>query len=70
LATIRLADHLSIRACSSAPYSRGHCKGWAEATADAVLVLDAASRCGAGRDRGSGQNEVEVRSLAETVVLR
>ena len=50
--------------------SRGHQGGLAEATADAVLVLDAA-----GFDVvlvetvGSGQNEVEVRSLAETVVL-
>ena len=50
--------------------SRGHQGGLAEATADAVLVLDAA-----GFDVvlvetvGSGQNEVEVQSLTETVVL-
>jgi LAO/AO transport system kinase len=68
---IRLADHfldpgVFIRSMAS----RGHQGGLAEATADAVLVLDAA-----GFDVvlietvGSGQNEVEVRSLAETVVL-
>jgi GTPase len=50
--------------------SRGHQGGLAEATADAVLVLDAA-----GFDVvlvetvGSGQNEVEVQSLTETVML-
>lgn len=50
--------------------SRGHGGGLAEATSDAVLVLDAA-----GFDVvivetvGAGQGEVEVRSLAETVVL-
>ena len=68
---IRLADHfldpgVFIRSMAS----RGHQGGLAEATADAVLVLDAA-----GFDVvlvetvGSGQNEVEVRALAETVVL-
>ena len=68
---IRLADHfldpgVFIRSMAS----RGHQGGLAEATADAVLVLDAA-----GFDVvlvetvGSGQNEVEVQSLAETVVL-
>ena len=68
---IRLAEHfldpgVFIRSMAS----RGHQGGLAEATADAVLVLDAA-----GFDVvlvetvGSGQNEVEVRSLAETVVL-
>jgi LAO/AO transport system kinase len=68
---IRLADHfldpgVFIRSMAS----RGHLGGLAEATADAVLVLDAA-----GYDVilvetvGSGQNEVEVQALAETVVL-
>jgi LAO/AO transport system kinase len=68
---IRLADHfldpgVFIRSMAS----RGHQGGLAEATADAVLVLDAA-----GFDvvlvetMGSGQNEIEVQSLTETVVL-
>ena len=68
---IRLADHfldpgVFIRSMAS----RGHLGGLAEATADAVLVLDAA-----GFDVvlvetvGSGQNEVEVQALTETVVL-
>ncbi len=68
---IRLADHfldpgVFIRSMAS----RGHHGGLAEATADAVLVLDAA-----GFDVvlvetvGSGQNEVEVQALTETVVL-
>ena len=68
---IRLTDHfldgdVFIRSMAS----RGHQGGLAEATADAVLVLDAA-----GYDVvlvetvGSGQNEVEVRTLADTVVL-
>jgi LAO/AO transport system kinase len=68
---IRLADHfldpgVFIRSMAS----RGHQGGLAQATADAVLVLDAA-----GFDVvlvetvGSGQNEVEVQSLTETVVL-
>jgi LAO/AO transport system kinase len=68
---IRLVDHfldpdVFIRSMAS----RGHLGGLAEATADAVLVLDAA-----GFDVvlvetvGSGQNEVEVQTLTETVVL-
>jgi LAO/AO transport system kinase len=68
---IRLVDHflddgVFIRSMAS----RGHHGGLAEATADAVLVLDAA-----GFDVvlvetvGSGQNEVEVQTLTETVVL-
>lgn len=68
---IRLVDHfldpgVFIRSMAS----RGHQGGLAEATADAVLVLDAA-----GFDVvlvetvGSGQNEVEVQTLTETVVL-
>ncbi len=68
---IRLTEHfldpgVFIRSMAS----RGHLGGLAEATADAVLVLDAA-----GFDVvlvetvGSGQNEVEVQTLTETVVL-
>ncbi len=68
---IRLTDHfldpgVFIRSMAS----RGHQGGLAEATADAVLVLDAA-----GFDVilvetvGAGQNEVEVQTLTETVVL-
>ena len=68
---IRLTDHfldpgVFIRSMAS----RGHLGGLAEATADAVLVLDAA-----GYDVvlvetvGSGQNEVEVQALTETVLL-
>lgn len=68
---IRLTDHflddgVFIRSMAS----RGHLGGLSEATADAVLVLDAA-----GFDVvivetvGSGQNEIEVQALAETVLL-
>ncbi|MGD9694120.1 MAG: methylmalonyl Co-A mutase-associated GTPase MeaB [Thermoleophilia bacterium] len=68
---IRLADHfldpgVFIRSMAS----RGHRGGLAEATADAMLVLDAA-----GFDVilvetvGAGQSEVEVQALTETVVL-
>lgn len=68
---IRLTDHfldpgVFIRSMAS----RGHLGGLAEATAGAVLVLDAA-----GFDVvivetvGSGQNEVEVQTLTETVAL-
>ena len=68
---IRLTDHfLDADVFIRSMASRGHQGGLAEATADAVLVLDAA-----GYDVvlvetvGSGQNEVEVRTLADTVVL-
>ena len=68
---IRLADHFTdsgvfIRSMST----RGHLGGVAEATLQALLVLDAA-----GMDVllletvGVGQSEVEVASLADTVVL-
>ncbi len=68
---IRLTDHfidpgVFIRSMAT----RGHLGGLSEATAGAVLVLDAA-----GFDVvvvetvGSGQNEVEVQALADTVVL-
>ena len=68
---IRLADHfldgdVFIRSMAS----RGHQGGLAEATADAVLVLDAARYDVVLIETvGSGQNEVEVRTLADTVVL-
>jgi LAO/AO transport system kinase len=68
---IRLAEHFLDRGVFiRSMASRGHQGGLAEATADAVLILDAA-----GFDVvlvetvGSGQNEVEVQSLTETVVL-
>lgn len=68
---IRLVDHfldpgVFIRSMAS----RGHLGGLSEATAGATLVLDAA-----GFDVvlvetvGAGQNEVEVQSLTDTVVL-
>lgn len=68
---IRLTEHfldegVFIRSMAS----RGHLGGLSEATADAVLVLDAA-----GFDVvivetvGSGQNEIEVQALTETVLL-
>jgi LAO/AO transport system kinase len=68
---IRLTEHfldegVFIRSMAS----RGHLGGLSEATADAVLVLDSA-----GFDVvlvetvGSGQNEIEVQALAETVLL-
>jgi LAO/AO transport system kinase len=68
---IRLADHfldpgVFIRSMGA----RGHLGGLAEATLQALLVLDAA-----GKDLvfletvGTGQSEVEVISIADTVVL-
>ena len=68
---IRLADHfldpgVFIRSMGT----RGHLGGLAEATLQALLVLDAS-----GRDLlfletvGTGQSEVEVISVADTVVL-
>lgn len=68
---IRLVDHfldegVFIRSMAS----RGHLGGLAEATGDAVTILDAA-----GYDVvivetvGAGQNEVEVQALTETVML-
>lgn len=68
---IRLTEHfLDTGVFIRSMASRGHQGGLAEATADAVLVLDAA-----GYDVvlvetvGSGQNEVEVQALTETVLL-
>ncbi|MCU0308869.1 MAG: methylmalonyl Co-A mutase-associated GTPase MeaB [Thermoleophilia bacterium] len=68
---IRLSDHFLDRGVFiRSMASRGHLGGLAEATGDAVIVLDAA-----GFDVvlvetvGAGQNEVEVQSLTETVVL-
>jgi LAO/AO transport system kinase len=68
---IRLSEHfldpgVFIRSMAS----RGHQGGLAEATADAVLVLDAAGfEVVLVETVGSGQNEVEVQTLTETVVL-
>ena len=68
---IRLTDHFLDRGVFiRSMASRGHLGGLSEATAGAVLVLDAA-----GFDVvivetvGSGQNEVEVQTLTETVAL-
>jgi len=68
---IRLTEHFLDRGVFiRSMATRGHAGGLAEATADAVLVLDAA-----GYDIvmvetvGAGQTEVEVGQLAETVVL-
>ena len=68
---IRLVDHfLDSGVFIRSMASRGHLGGLSEATAGAVLVLDAA-----GFDVvlvetvGSGQNEVEVQALTETVAL-
>ncbi|HJZ62650.1 MAG TPA: methylmalonyl Co-A mutase-associated GTPase MeaB [Miltoncostaeaceae bacterium] len=68
---IRLTEHFLDRGVFiRSMATRGHAGGLAEATADAVLVLDAA-----GYDVvmvetvGAGQTEVEVGQLAETVVL-
>lgn len=68
---IRLVDHFLDRGVFiRSMASRGHLGGLSEATAGAVLVLDAA-----GFDVvlvetvGSGQNEVEVQTLTETVAL-
>lgn len=68
---IRLTEHFLDRGVFiRSMASRGHLGGLSEATAGAVLVLDAA-----GFDVvivetvGSGQNEVEVQALTETVAL-
>ncbi len=68
---IRLVDHFVDRGVFiRSMATRGHLGGLSEATAGAVLVLDAA-----GFDVvlvetvGSGQNEVEVQALTETVAL-
>jgi LAO/AO transport system kinase len=68
---IRLVDHfLDPAVFIRSMATRGHIGGLAEATADAVLVLDAA-----GFDAvlvetvGAGQTEVEVQTLTETVIL-
>lgn len=68
---IRLTEHfldegVFIRSMAS----RGHLGGLSEATADAVLVLDAAAFDVVIIETvGSGQNEIEVQALAETVLL-
>jgi LAO/AO transport system kinase len=68
---IRLADHfLDPEVFIRSMGTRGHLGGLAEATLQALLVLDAA-----GKDLvfletvGAGQAEVEVISIADTVVL-
>ena len=68
---IRLADHfLDPQVFIRSMGTRGHQGGLAEATLQAMLVLDAA-----GKDLvfletvGAGQSEVEVISIADTVVL-
>src|SRR5204862_6937688 len=68
---IRLADHfLDPEVFIRSMGTRGHLGGLAEATLQAMLVLDAA-----GKDLvfletvGAGQGEVEVIAIADTVVL-
>jgi LAO/AO transport system kinase len=68
---IRLADHfLDPEVFIRSMGTRGHLGGIAEATLQAALVLDAA-----GKDLlfletvGAGQSEVEIISIADTVVL-
>src|SRR5947199_9390810 len=68
---IRLADHfLDPEVFIRSMGTRGHLGGLAEATLQAMLVLDAA-----GKDLvfletvGAGQGEVEVITIADTVVL-
>ena len=68
---IRLADHfLDPEVFIRSMGTRGHLGGLAEATLQAALVLDAA-----GKDVvfvetvGSGQSEVEIVGIADTVVL-
>ena len=68
---IRLADHfLDPEVFIRSMGTRGHLGGVAEATLQAMLVLDAA-----GKDLvlletvGTGQSEVEVAGIADTVVL-
>ena len=68
---IRLADHFTdpgvfIRSMGT----RGHLGGLAEATLQALLVLDAAGKQLVFLETvGAGQSEVEVISIADTVVL-
>ncbi len=68
---IRLADHfLDPEVFIRSMGARGHLGGLAQATLEAALILDAA-----GKDIlfletvGTGQSEVEIRSVADTVVL-
>ena len=68
---IRLADHfLDPEVFIRSMGARGHLGGLAQATLEAALILDAA-----GKDIlfletvGTGQSEVEVKSVADTVVL-
>ena len=68
---IRLSDHfLDPEVFIRSMGARGHLGGLAQATLEAALILDAS-----GKDIvlletvGTGQSEVEVRSVADTVVL-
>ncbi len=68
---IRLVDHFIDRGVFiRSMASRGHLGGLSEATSGAVLVLDAADYDVILVETvGSGQNEIEVQALTETVVL-
>src|SRR5690242_18525023 len=68
---IRLADHfLDPEVFIRSMGSRGHLGGLAEATLQALLVLDAAGKQLVFLETvGTGQGEVEVIGIADTVVL-
>ena len=68
---IRLADHfLDPEVFIRSMGARGHLGGLAQATLEAALVLDAAGKDVVFLETvGTGQSEVEVRSVADTVVL-
>ena len=68
---IRLADHfLDPEVFIRSMGTRGHLGGLAEATLQAMLVLDAAGKDVVFLETvGAGQGEVEVISIADTVVL-
>ena len=68
---IRLADHfLDPSVFIRSMGTRGHLGGLAEATLQAVLILDAAGKELVFVETvGTGQSEVEVISIADTVVL-
>ncbi|MGB2953556.1 MAG: methylmalonyl Co-A mutase-associated GTPase MeaB [Gaiellaceae bacterium] len=68
---IRLADHfLDPQVFIRSMGTRGHLGGLAEATLQAMLVLDASGKDFVFLETvGAGQSEVEVISIADTVVL-
>src|SRR5213079_268820 len=68
---IRLADHfLDPEVFIRSMGTRGHLGGLAEATLQAVLILDAAGKELVFVETvGAGQSEVEVIGIADTVVL-